>query len=253
MAGLHPLKGRVAVITGAAGGLGHGICRTLASDGASVAAVDRSADGLDELVADLRRQGAGAVALAADVADEQSISAMAGEVRRQLGPAAILVNNAAIYPRRPWEDVSSGEWDDVLAVNARGYFLCARALAPQLRASGHGRIINVASITFMQGSPQLVSYVASKGAVIGMTRTLARELGPDGVTVNVIAPGAFPTAAERIHPDLEAYNRHVLEQQCIKRRGRPEDIGQLVAFLASERASFITGQTVVIDGGWVMH
>ena len=140
-----------------------------------------------------------------------------------------------------------------MAVNAKGCFLCARALSEGLRASPHGRIVNVSSITFLRGSEQLAAYVTSKGAVIGLTRALARELGPDGVTVNAIAPGAFPTDAEKIHPDLDAYERFVLEQQCIKRRGRPEDVGQLVAFLAGDGASFISGQTIVIDGGWTFH
>lgn len=248
-----PLSGRIAVVTGAGGGLGRGICAALARDGAAIAAVDRSHDRLASLSGELAQSGSRAIEVTADVSDEQSVRRMADEVERQLGPAAILVNNAAVYPRRPWSEVSVLEWDEVMAVNARGYFLCAKALDGALRASGHGRIVNVASTTFLQGTEQLVAYVASKGAVLGLTRTLARELGPAGVTVNAIAPGAFPTDAEKIHPDLEEYNRHVLAQQSIKRRGSPEDVGALVAFLAGDGASFISGQTVVIDGGWVLH
>jgi NAD(P)-dependent dehydrogenase (short-subunit alcohol dehydrogenase family) len=122
-----------------------------------------------------------------------------------------------------------------------------------MKERGHGRIVNVSSVTFLIGFDMLLDYVSSKGGIVGFTRALAHEVGPDGIGVNAIAPGAFPTDAEKIHPDPEGYNQWVLDQQCLKRRGTPQDIGNLVLFLASDASSFVTGQTVAIDGGWAMH
>jgi 3-oxoacyl-[acyl-carrier protein] reductase len=245
------LEGRVAIVTGGGGGLAEGICATLAASGAAVAAVDRSLEKAERVV-QLASSGR-CIALEADVSDKASVDAMAQKVISELGGIDIVVNNAAIYPLRPWTEIEEEEWDRVMAVNLKGYFLCARAAYPSIRERGKGRIINVASITFFIGWSGFLDYVSSKGAIIGFTRTLAREVGPDGITVNAISPGAFPTDAERVHPDQEALNRRILEQQSLKRRGTPEDVGNLAAFLASDAASFITGQTIMIDGGWAMH
>jgi 3-oxoacyl-[acyl-carrier protein] reductase len=247
------LEGRVAIVTGGGGGLGEGICSALAAAGAAVAAVDVAREEAERVAEQISSNGARCIALEADVSERRSTQKMIEDVVGELGGVDILVNNAAIYPLRPWTEIEEEEWDRVLAVNLKGYFLCARAAFPHMRNSGHGRIINVASITFFIGWAGFLDYVSSKGAVIGFTRTLAREVGADGVTVNAISPGAFPTAAERVHPDQEALNRRILEQQCLKRRGTPEDVGNLVTFLASDAASFITGQTIMIDGGWAMH
>jgi len=246
------LDGRVAIVTGAGGGLGGGICYALASAGAAVAAVDVERDKAERVAEIVSRDGARSVALGADVSDKRSVEAMMERVAGELGGVDILVNNAAIYPSRPWTEIEE-EWDRVLSVNLKGYFLCARAAFPYMNDRGHGRIVNVASITFFVGFANLLDYVSSKGGVVGFTRALAREVGPRGVTVNSVSPGAFPTDAEKIHPDPEGYNRWVLDQQSIKRRGTPQDVGNLVVFLASDTASFITGQTVEIDGGWAMH
>ena len=171
----------------------------------------------------------------------------------ELGGIDVLVNNAAIYPRRAWTEITEEEWDRVLAVNLKAYFLCARAchhVDEGARQGPHREHVLGHLPDRVRDAPRLRS---SKGGIVGFTRALAHEVGPDGITVNAIAPGAFPTDAEKIHPDPEGYNQWVLDQQCIKRRGTPQDIGSLVVFLSSDASSFITGQTVAIDGGWAMH
>jgi 3-oxoacyl-[acyl-carrier protein] reductase len=247
------LDGRVAIVTGGGGGLGSGICPALAAAGAAVAVAGRTKGKLEDVAASVNATGGRAIAVEADIADSASVAAMMERVVSELGGIDILVNNAAVYHRKPWTEITEADWDQVLDTNLKGYYLCARAAYPFLKDSGRGRVINVASITFFGGVPFLLDYVASKGGIVGFTRALAREVGPDAITVNTLSPGAFPTDAEKIHPDQEGYNRAILEAQSIKRRGTPQDVGNLVTFLASDAASFITGQLIQIDGGWMMH
>lgn len=247
------LADRVAIVTGAGGGLGHAICDSLAAAGATVIAAGRTQASLDDTVALVSSHGGNVAARVCDISKPDEVAALMQSVAEEFGRIDILVNNAAIYPRRAWTEITADEWDAVMATNLKGYFLCAQSAFPYMKAQGAGRIVNVASITFFGGWPMLLDYVTSKGGIVGFTRALAREIGPDGVTVNAISPGAFPTDAEKIHPDQDAYNQMVLDSQSIKRRGTPDDIGNLVVFLASDAASFITGQLIQIDGGWVMH
>ena len=247
------LDGRVAFVTGAGGGLGEGICTSLAAAGAAVACTDVDSGRAERIARQVADEGGRSLALDVDVSDASAVADAVQRTIDEFGGIDILVNNAAIYPRRAWTEITEEEWDRVLAVNLKAYFLCARACYPSMKERGGGHIVNVSSVTFLIGFDMLLDYVSSKGGIVGFTRALAHEVGVDGISVNAIAPGAFPTDAEKIHPDPEGYNQWALDQQCIKRRGTPGDIGNLVVFLASDASSFITGQTVAIDGGWAMH
>lgn len=252
---MYPLlKDKVAIITGGGGALGAGIAHGLAQAGAAVVVADIKQDAAAGVATAIVAQGGQAVALVCDVADSASVEALVAQTVAAYGGVDILVNNAAIYPARPWTEITEAEWDRVFAVNIKGYYLCARAVYPSMKARGSGKIINISSITFFLGKwDRLLDYVSTKGAVVGFTKGLARELGPDGITVNCIAPGAFPTDAEKIHPDPEGYNRFVLENQALKRRGAPADMANAVLFFASELSAFVTGQSLLVDGGWLMR
>ncbi len=242
----------VAVVTGAGGSLGRAIACRLAADGHPVAVSDIDAITVEATRAVVAARGGLARAWTVDLRDAAAIGGLFEAVANELGPAGILVNNAAIYPATPFLDVPVAEYDDVQAVNQRGYWLCAQAAARQMAGSGGGVIVNIASITLHGVLPGLAAYVATKGAAASMTRALARELGPAGIRVNAVAPGAFPTAAEEIHADPAAYNQYVLDQQALKRRGTPAELAAVVSFLAGPDSEFVTGQTIGVDGGWVM-
>jgi NAD(P)-dependent dehydrogenase (short-subunit alcohol dehydrogenase family) len=242
----------IAVVTGAGGALGRAIARRLAVDGHAVAVVDIDAEAVEATRKDVAADGGAVRAWTMDLRDADAVNGMFGVIAIQSGGTGVLVNNAAIHPTTPFLEISPAEYDDVHAVNQRGYWLCAQAAARQMARNGGGAIINIASIMTHGGWSGLASYAASKGAAVALTRALARELGPSGIRVNAVSPGAFPTAAEEIHEDLAAYNRFVLEQQALKRRGTPEELAAVVSFLAGSDSSFITGQTIEVDGGWVM-
>jgi 3-oxoacyl-[acyl-carrier protein] reductase len=244
------VAGKTAIVTGAATGIGAATARLLAERGARVLAAGLQREALHATVDAIVSAGGEALAVDADVSEPAQIEALAAVAQRE-GGADILVNNAAIYPIGPWHEADAAQWDAVFATNVRGYFLLAKAVRPQMLARGGGAIVNVASVTFYWGEALLTSYVASKGAVIGFTRSLAREAGPDNIRVNAVAPGAFPTAATAIHADQEKLWRDVLESQSLKRRGEVEDVARAIAFFAGDDSRFVTGQTLLVDGGWM--
>ena len=247
--------GQTVVITGAAGGLGSGMAAAFAAEGAAVAIVDLPDSPGAKLASEINQAGHPGEAFFApgDLSDLAAARDLIDGIAAQREGVDVLVNNAAIYPRKEVSDYTTADWLAVQRVNVDAAFVCAQAALPGMRQTGAGRIVNVSSITFFGNPPFLAPYVASKGALVGLTRALARECGADGITVNAIAPGAFPTAAEAIHPDLPAYNQFILDQQAVKRRGEPADIANAVLFLAAPESSFITGQLLCVDGGWVMH
>ena len=245
------VAGKTAIVTGAGTGIGRATAQLLAQRGARVVAAGLQPERLNETVDAITSGGGEAIAVDADLSDPTAIEQVAAAAQDAFGGTDVLVNNAAVYPIGPWHEMDAAQWDAVFATNIRGYFLMARAVRPQMIARGGGAVVNVASVTFFTGNALLLAYVASKGAVIGFTRALAREAGPEGIRANAVAPGAFPTAATEIHADQEGLWRDVLEAQSIKRRGEVEDVARAIAFFASDDSSFVSGQTLLVDGGWM--
>ncbi len=245
----------VAVVTGAGGSLGRAVAVRLAEDGHRVAVTDVAEETLRGTTEALRSVTGHVHAAVADLRDEQALAEFFAGLRDALGPTTVLVNNAAIYPTVPFLEMTSADYDRVQAVNQRGYWLCAQLAGRQMTgpgAEGDRSIVNVSSITAHGGWADLAAYVTTKGAAVGLTRALARELGPLGVRVNAVSPGAFKTAAEEIYDDPEAYSAMVVERQALKRRGTPAELAAVVSFLTGPDAAFVTGQVIEVNGGWVM-
>ena len=252
------LKDRVAIVTGGARGLGRVFAMRLAEEGAKVMVMNivanqRDEDDLKETVKLIEGIGSEVIPFAADVSSEKDTKAMAKAAFDKFGRIDILVNNAAIYDglrRKPFYEIDLKEWDLVMAVNVKGGFLATRAVFPYMKEQGYGKIVNISSETFFTGSNGFPHYVASKGGIVGLTRALAGELGPYKICINAIAPGFTDTEASRGLADITKYDT---SKTPLSRLQKPGDLTGALLFLASPESDFITGQTLLVDGGRFMH
>ncbi|MEV4730022.1 3-oxoacyl-ACP reductase family protein [Saccharopolyspora sp. NPDC049426] len=245
------LNGRLVVVTGAGRGLGLAIAHDLADAGAHLVIAERNPEFAQAAVTELAERGVPVHRVDTDVSDPDSVRRLAERVA-ELGGAHGVVNNAALADGvggKHFQDIEPEEFDRIISVNLRGTWLVSRALYPQLRAAGDGRILNIASDVAFYGPPRLMHYVASKGAIVAMTRAMARDAGPDGITVNAVAPGITECEATQAVPA----ERHELYRinRALSRPQQPEDLVGAVRFLLSDAAAYITGQTLLVDGGFV--
>lgn len=246
-------KQKVAIVTGAAQGIGAAIARFLAKDGIDIAIWDRNVDHAQPVVDEIKAMGRKVITCAVDVSQRSQIQDAVGIVREQLGPVSILVNNAGISPEKDFEDITDEDWYTVMDINLKGTFMCTQAVIGEMKAAKWGRIINISSSSAQSGSRRMTAYAATKGGVIAFSKSLAHEVGEFGITVNNIPPSFVHTAglegaAARIPGGIEGYQQMI----PVRRVGQPEDIAAAAAFLASEDAGYITGHTLSVNGGRYM-
>lgn len=252
---MNRLSGKVAIVTGGAQGIGATYARAIALEGAAVVVAD-ILDG-SEVVAEIGKNGGKAIEVNTNVTSPESLAAMVAQAKETFGGVDILVNNAAIFGKlkdKPFMEIGGEEWDQVMAVNVRGSFEAVKAVFPAMKENGYGKIVNIASGTVFKGAPNLLHYVTSKGAVIAMTRSLSRELGPHNICINALAPGL--TLSENVKAGSN-YNADRLSAnkmtRAIQRDQVPEDLTGALIYLCSNDSDFMTGQTMLVDGGSAMH
>jgi NAD(P)-dependent dehydrogenase (short-subunit alcohol dehydrogenase family) len=248
------LDGKVAIVTGAASGIGPAYAMALAAEGAKVSIADL--EPAEEVVRAIRNAGGEAMAQICDVADPAAVAKLVRSTEEAFGGIHILVNNAAIYARFVavrLDEIANEDWDRAFAINVRGPFQCVKAALPIMRRQGYGKIINIASGTIFKGVPMMLHYVSTKGAILAMTRSMANELGKDGIRVNAIAPGLTSTDFLKSRNDIPGVLQGMAKTRAIAREEEPRDLVGACVFFASPESDFITGQCLVVDGGQVMH
>ena len=248
------LDGRVAIVTGAGRGIGVHYAKALAEEGAKVCCSDIL--DVENTVNIIKQAGGEAIGNRCDVTDPDEVRAMVAETVDAFGKVDIMVTNAAIFAdleQRSFLEIPEEEWDRVMAVNTRGVFSCVKAVVPEMQKNGYGKIINIASGTVFKGTPMMLHYVSSKGAMVAFTRSLSRELGEHNISVNAIAPGL--TMSERVagDPQWTGIKDANAQTRAIKRDEVPEDLLGTLVYLSSSDSDFVTGQTIVVDGGSAMH
>jgi len=247
------LAGRTVIITGAAQGIGATFASGLAKQGARLCLSDIIPP--DAVVAQIRDSGGEAIGTVCDVTDRAAVERMVSTTAEAFGGVDGLVNNAAMFTnlkKKPFEDIDVEEFERVMSVNVRGPFECARAVVPIMRRKGYGKIVNIGSGTAFKGTPMLLSYVTSKGAVMAMTRCMARELGRDGISVNTLAPGLTMSEGVAGQDAWVSDGEATVASRCFKRQQAPSDLVGALVYLLSEASDFMTGQSMVVDGGSVM-
>ncbi len=246
---LFDLTGQVAIVTGTSRGLGQYFARALAGAGADLVLTSRTIDSLKPFQEQVEGLGRKALCLALDVRDKDSIEKMAEAAEQFYGKIDILVNNAGMNIRKPALDVSWDDWNQILDTNLRGSFFVAQAVAKRMVPRGYGRIINIGSVTSVNGYAGLGPYGASRGGIRQLTMSLADDWGKHGITVNCLAPGWFQTAQNKVMYENKEWVEYLSDRIPVKRPGRPDDLDSSVVYLAAESSRYITGQTLLVDGG----
>ena len=245
---------RVALVTGAAAGIGAAISRRFARDGIAVGVLDINVNDATKVAAEIRNEGGKAIPLVASVADRSAVTAAVARLREAFGPVTIVVNNAGMTGMCPFEELTDEMWDRMMEVNLKGTFIVTQSVLPDMKAARWGRIINISSSSAQTGAATMAHYSASKGGIIALTRTLARELGPFGITVNNVPPGTVAQTVmfEANKSKNQADTADFLRSIPMGRTGVPDDMASACGWLASDGAGYVTGQTIGVNGGRVV-